>query len=161
MSDEDENQRRFEELATLIDSVAYKMRFMRISEEDKESILEGSNDKEILLLDVINKFDGINLTKLMDALKPIKMSSSAISLMITKMWRKKGWVHKKTDQKSQREINITISETGKLVLEAEKRIRMKRYSNFIEAMSLNVNEYATLYTIYDRALQKLSNQDNK
>lgn len=137
-------------LSHAISELSLRMRLIKSLQEEKSSSEELS-DRDMLLLEMINKAGKMTVSQIA-SLHP-NISESTISTTITRLWRDNKVVSKTIDPDNQRVTNVELTEKGKKQLEIYASHQEERYKAMFAAMQMSDDEAEVLLNIVSRALK--------
>ena len=105
-----------------------------MSAENAGKRIGGLSERETLLLELIGTKKGMCISEIAEFFGGV--SSSTISMTITKLWRKHKLVKKNIMPKNQRVTLVSLTDKGKLLLAEIKKDQLMIYKTVTESLGL-------------------------
>lgn len=139
-------------LEKAVNDLSLRMRLMRAIQEDQAE--EGAlSERETLILQQLAEQGPISVSQIADAWP--NLSDSTISMTVTKLWRKHGFVTKTINPDNQRVTMVELSEKGKAELETIMAQRSERFKALFDAMNVSEEEKQVLIRVCERGVEFL------
>ena len=148
-------------LEKAITDLSLRMRLMRALQEGQGE--EGAlSERETLILQQLAEQGPISVSQIAEAWP--NLSDSTISMTVTKLWRKHGFVTKTIQPDNQRVTMVELSEKGKAELATIMKQRTERFQALFDAMDVSEEEKEMLIRVCVRGvafLDKMLGFDKK
>lgn len=139
-------------LEKAISDLSLRMRLMRALQEDQAG--EGAlSERETLILQQLAEQGPISVSQIAEAWP--NLSDSTISMTVTKLWRKHGFVTKTINPDNQRVTMVELSEKGKTELGKIMKQRSERFQALFDAMDVTDEEKQVLIRVCQRGVEFL------
>lgn len=139
-------------LEKAINDLSLRMRLMRALQEDQAK--EGAlSERETLILQQLAEQGPISVSHIAEAWP--NLSDSTISMTVTKLWRKHGFVTKTINPDNQRVTMVELSGKGKSELEIILKQRSERFQALFDAMNVSEEEKKVLIRVCQRGVEFL------
>ena len=109
-------------------------------------------ENELLLLEVISKYNKLTISELNDKFGVIKLS--AISLMTKKLEKEKGLIVKQRDTKDDRVVVVSLTNKGKQLLDAIKSRQSARFALILDSIQ-SEQEKKAITEVLERSIEKI------
>lgn len=139
-------------LEKAINDLGLRMRLLRALQEDQAG--EGAlSERETLILQQLAEQGPISVSQIAEAWP--NLSDSTISMTVTKLWRKHGFVTKTINPDNQRVTMVELSEKGRAELANTMAQRNHRIQVLFDAMNVSDEERQVLIRVFQRGVEYL------
>ena len=134
----------------LIYEMAFRVRLYRMLQETGNRGLD-LTDREIGLLEILSMKDSISVSEIASLYPTV--SSSTISISITKLWKEKKLVNKMINPENQRITIVSLNAKGKKFVEEIKKANTSLYETITTSLNLTPEEEITFKSILNKSIK--------
>ena len=127
-----------------------------MSAENAGKRIGGLSERETLLLELIGTKKGMCISEIAEFFGGV--SSSTISMTITKLWRKHKLVKKNIMPKNQRVTLVSLTDKGKLLLAEIKKDQLMIYKTVTESLGLAPEQDENLRKLLNNSIRFFDKQ---
>ncbi|MHC4386344.1 MAG: MarR family winged helix-turn-helix transcriptional regulator [Planctomycetota bacterium] len=140
------------ELEKAVHELALRMRMIRAIQEDAAPA-GALTEREALILHLLNERGQMTVTQIAEAWPNV--SESTVSMTITKLWRKHGFVSKTISPENQRITHVELTDKGKTELENIFKQRSMRIKALFDSINMTDEEKQVMISVCQRGVKVL------
>ncbi len=135
---------------TMIYDMALRVRLYLASKLSEETRFKDLSAREVLILELTGTRGSMSISEIGNFYP--KVSSSAISTTITRLWKDKKMVKKKIHPENQRITTVDLTAKGRQVLEQIKKNQSDVFNTVTTSLGLSLEESESFQVILEHAI---------